>query len=244
MKLTRKLIPAMIMLLVSAVLMSTASFAWFAMNDTVTATGMKVTAKSDAVFLQISGDDGSTYDYEYAHSDPAKELLPVAHDSFGSKADIQPSAGKWFYQYSNNKANSAADSVFGKNVVAEGNFENYVYKLTYKFKLAADSASSTAYDLHVSSISLPATEGVKVIVEGPDGYYEFEAADTDGIAWGETGATVLANTVAKSGETEVNVYIYIDGANTNVTTDKLDASFFANLDPVDIGFKVYTQDHT
>ena len=40
MKNTRKLIPAVVMLLVSAVLMSTASFAWFSMNKQVTATGM------------------------------------------------------------------------------------------------------------------------------------------------------------------------------------------------------------
>ena len=48
MKLTRKLIPAFAMLLVSAVLMSTASFAWFSMNKDVEADGIMVTATAPA----------------------------------------------------------------------------------------------------------------------------------------------------------------------------------------------------
>jgi hypothetical protein len=44
MKNTRKLIPAIAMLLVSAVMMSTASFAWFSMNSQVEANGMQVNA--------------------------------------------------------------------------------------------------------------------------------------------------------------------------------------------------------
>lgn len=47
MKNTRKLIPALAMLLISAVMMSTASFAWFTINKTVTASGMKVTARAE-----------------------------------------------------------------------------------------------------------------------------------------------------------------------------------------------------
>ena len=59
MKLTRKLIPAFAMLLVSAVLMSTASFAWFSMNENVTASGINVTATAPAA-LWIST-DGSNW---------------------------------------------------------------------------------------------------------------------------------------------------------------------------------------
>lgn len=48
MKFTRKLIPALAMLIVSATMMSTASFAWFSMNSQVSATGMSVTASAPA----------------------------------------------------------------------------------------------------------------------------------------------------------------------------------------------------
>lgn len=53
MKLIKKLIPALGMLTLSAVMLVTSSFAWFSMNDTVKATGMSVTAKGDQIYLQI-----------------------------------------------------------------------------------------------------------------------------------------------------------------------------------------------
>ena len=47
----KKLIPALVMLLVSAVVLSTASYAWFSTTDRVTAEGMKVTATAPASIL-------------------------------------------------------------------------------------------------------------------------------------------------------------------------------------------------
>lgn len=47
----KKLIPAFAMLLMSAVLLSTASFAWFSMNTVVTATNMQVKAVADQGIL-------------------------------------------------------------------------------------------------------------------------------------------------------------------------------------------------
>ena len=46
MKKMRRLIPAFAMLLVAATMLSTASFAWFTMNEKVTASGMQIQAKS------------------------------------------------------------------------------------------------------------------------------------------------------------------------------------------------------
>lgn len=61
MKLSRRLIPAFAMLLVSAVLMSTASYAWFTMNTSVTAQGMSVTATaSDSLVIKHSEEDTFT----------------------------------------------------------------------------------------------------------------------------------------------------------------------------------------
>ena len=54
MKNMRKLIPAIAMLLVSAVMMSTASFAWFSMADNAVATGMEVKATAAGGFAIAS----------------------------------------------------------------------------------------------------------------------------------------------------------------------------------------------
>ncbi len=54
MKKFKKLIPAICMLLVSAIILGGSTFAWFSMNDKVTATGMSVTAKTNTKFLVIA----------------------------------------------------------------------------------------------------------------------------------------------------------------------------------------------
>lgn len=59
MKLTKKLLPALGMLALSACMLVTSTFAWFAMNENVTASGMSVTAKGDQVYLQILSGSGS-----------------------------------------------------------------------------------------------------------------------------------------------------------------------------------------
>ena len=62
MKLTKKLIPALGMLVLSASMLVTSTFAWFSMNTSVTATNMTVTAKADQVYLQIiKGNDKSKF---------------------------------------------------------------------------------------------------------------------------------------------------------------------------------------
>lgn len=51
----KKLIPATVMLLVAAILMSTASFAWFSMNNKVTVTGMEIKTKVSSNLLIADG---------------------------------------------------------------------------------------------------------------------------------------------------------------------------------------------
>lgn len=48
MKKMRRMIPALCMLLVSAIMLSTASYAWFTMNTEVTASGMQIQAQADS----------------------------------------------------------------------------------------------------------------------------------------------------------------------------------------------------
>jgi hypothetical protein len=50
----RKLIPAIGMLTVSAMMLSSSTYAWFSMNKTVTVDGMSLTAKSNNTFLLIN----------------------------------------------------------------------------------------------------------------------------------------------------------------------------------------------
>lgn len=60
----KKLFPAICMTLLAAALLGTSTFAWFSMNTQVTATGMKVTAKSDNTYLLISSTKSSASDIQ------------------------------------------------------------------------------------------------------------------------------------------------------------------------------------
>jgi hypothetical protein len=93
MKRTRKLIPAIAMLLISAVMMATASFAWFSLNETVFAEGMKVTAVTPAS-LEIATDIGDgTANWSHSATGAAAEgsLNPVYIDTTTKKAYIPTS---------------------------------------------------------------------------------------------------------------------------------------------------------
>ena len=100
----KKIIPALCMLLISAVLMGTSTYAWFSMNTTVSATGMQVTANSDSKFLLISKEnseisairtEGKT---TVALMDGEKALYPVALDGTDPTAANVWYTGKNLYQ--------------------------------------------------------------------------------------------------------------------------------------------------
>lgn len=74
---TKKLTLAICLLLISATLLGTASFAWFTMNTEVDVDGIEVEAYSDALFLQISN-NGSTYSTSTTFTETKKTMRLVA----------------------------------------------------------------------------------------------------------------------------------------------------------------------
>ena len=150
MKKMRKLLPAFAMLLVSAIMMSTASFAWFTMNETVTATGMTVTAKSSGGLVIASGinqygtpDDsrfGDTADLSNssdAWNNDATKIEPVSRGFVDTDA--------WFY------AKAASSTSFGVNgdgykPVDPGDLSAYAYQTALYFKTMDESHNGTDYE--------------------------------------------------------------------------------------------------
>lgn len=120
MKKFKKLIPAFCLLLVSAVLMGTSTFAWFSMNTTVTATGMQVMAKSNSTFLLIhetgsvvGGDDAAKAAFIQNAGNPTTVTLTV-NDGDAAVYPCKP-------------YNATADATKYPNVAAAGaaTVENY-----------------------------------------------------------------------------------------------------------------------
>ncbi|MBQ9797846.1 MAG: hypothetical protein IJW50_09015 [Clostridia bacterium] len=96
MKKMRKLLPAFAMLLVSAIMMSTASFAWFSMNEQVTATGMSVQAKAAGnLLISTAPLTGTTQTITVALDSTKQEILPTTYGTYTAKDAQSESTGFW-----------------------------------------------------------------------------------------------------------------------------------------------------
>ena len=98
MKKFMKLIPAFVMLLVSAILVSTATYAWFSMNTTVTATGMSVKAVAE---------DGLLINYVKTVGDSGWSNSANTHSSL---ITLSPSSTKDLSDWYHNHSTSASDA--------------------------------------------------------------------------------------------------------------------------------------
>lgn len=217
MKLTKRLIPAFAMLLVSAVLMSTASFAWFSMNTNVTATGMTVSAQSDSIFLEIWDKETSSWEVQ-GNNDFEATLLPVAHDDDITAATVE-TPEKWFFYYSSDPDKYEASG--DKRAIPDGTWGQYVAHTTYKVRLNPNMVTD-AVDVYVSSVTVPANTGITVIVKYGDNMKEFKTTNTD-IKWTSNDDNIIDAMTGKDTEYTIDVYIYIDGTNTNVKTNNASA---------------------
>lgn len=122
----KKLIPAIVMLLVSAIALSTASYAWFTAGNSVTASGMQVQATAPAS-IKIAGKIGQNYT-GYASS--------VVFDR--TNADIAPTSsvdGISFYEPTSSGAEGAIE--YGSAISKDANNVNHV---TYEMKIKNESA--------------------------------------------------------------------------------------------------------
>ena len=105
----KRLIPALAMLLVSAILLGTSTFAWFSMNTEVSATDMRVRAVAEQGLLinEVQAADSSTWDNEATAAQKAAGETAAATDP----SKLYPAStanGTTWYHAASKKSNSAA----------------------------------------------------------------------------------------------------------------------------------------
>lgn len=214
MKNARKLLPAIAMLLISAVMMSTASFAWFSMNTQVSATGMQIEAKSDQTFLLISADKTTAEEIQ------AQAQLSVAitgqtaenYTVYPAKVkDTTSNSDDITFQYAVGKAYDDHEAKGNYVDVLPTNVSDYVVEYVYYITVADNAVPAS--DIVVKALTIEGNAAVNVAVATKTAYKNFTATlqdeDTTILSDGEiTDETVLA----------VHVYVYINGDHQNVTT--------------------------
>lgn len=260
--LRRQLMAAIAMVVVSVVALSSSTYAWFASNNKVTATGMQVQASAEGgieIAYAVSTDTGSAYSTSAtAGMSGPTELLPTS--TIGTAVDGKITA-PWYHASAEVASASTAKS--GSYTVltldAEGKSGTDYYYLVKSFNIRSVSANEKAKDLKVSQVTVTGASNVlsqslrvavvcgnNTVIYAPYGYdadvkYKVATAvDSNGNATmpGDTNVTalfateksgVIANEVAtkgatNNGGTDVNVYIYFEGEDSNHFSNNITAT--------------------
>lgn len=224
----KKIIPALCMLLISAVLMGTSTYAWFSMNTQVSASGMKVTANSTNLFLQISSsatftDPATSVDYQETEGTKLKPATPVL-------AAENASITKWQTATSNNPGDALSGADKTTADIVPGSLNEYVYSKELHFRIAPNS-TATATNLVIAGVTMEGGNSSKVLnkalrvaVAGADGVQVWTYANGTWTKDAGKSATAILATVTTTDAT-ATLYIWFDGTDENCTTNNA-----ANLD--------------
>ena len=216
MKKTRKLIPALAMLLLSAVLMSTASFAWFSMNTTVTVNGMSITAEVKETFLLISNDPAAASDPTVIQTG-SKTVIGLEETTAtavfpAEMADTSTNNDNLTFQYFQGTDFTNGDPTgTAQNV---GKSDSYVKEYVYYITVAKNSPETQ--NIVVSSVTFNGdvgSEAASVVVATDYACINFDDSTT-------TESEVISGGLTIDDETvfEVHVYVYINGNHGSITT--------------------------
>lgn len=224
---------AIAMVLVAAVALGSATFAWFVSNNTVKATTSNIAAQSNSAYLVIdkqATSTSSTSATSYS-TDGTTGLYP---------AKIAPESGKavWKSAYAESATASTmkADSEFkiGDGTAAKAVEANYAVENT--FYVGTGTYDGEFTDLHIKDVAVTsaATEqnknlgnALRVLVVHRDKWEVWSGAGIKLSSSADSptaGGDLLATgEVIKSGnDAEVKVYLYYDGDDANVYSNNLE----------------------
>ena len=245
----KKIIPALCMLLISAVLMGTSTYAWFSMNTTVKATDMKVTAKSDDVFLQIVN-HGTAFDANAAQTEIAsnaaqKAIRPTnVYATFDATNPTDFAGGTNFVFVSNYSSDPTESTKAGAYTdvtpLAKATDTTNVYTLvsSYDIRLKPNTGAATApgklkvtsVAFHTDSATSGLQQAVSVLIVCGDYSIVYKQSTTVGtfVAVGDPALSKAA--FADTNGTQVDIYVFFDGDNTNCTTNNIVLSDIFSVD--------------
>lgn len=225
---------AIAMVLVAAVALGSATFAWFVSNNTVTAETSKISAQSNAPFLKIDKTaitESSTTSSSYAEDTDVK-LYPAQVVKNTDNKPLFKSAYASAATATTELTNSRYD-VGDATAAVNGEFA-----IKKSFKIGtADAKAGSFKNLKVSGVKLTSdgTDGLEdalsILVVCGDNWAVYKKSSNGVVlteyndsvaAAGNNTDGVLATTIAANASVDVDVYVFYDGSETNVYTNNLD----------------------
>ena len=235
MKKFKKLIPAFCMLLVSAVMLGTTTFAWFSMNNKVTATGLDVTAKANTQFLVIANSltggkvEGTAENVAAAKMDGQAEdnkVLPVslydanvtwktAEGDHTYSDKTTAAAGDWFTA-SSPKYNAATgeNNLLTNAKKVNDDLAKYVVKYTCYIAVAADSdAVTTTISAKTTGTAASAIKVAMTVTQNGETEGTPVVVGSTDVEFkkGEKGFELTGSKEATQKYVTVVIYVYVDG---------------------------------
>lgn len=231
MKLSRRLIPAIAMLMVSAVLMSTASFAWFSMNREVTATGISVTAKAPDASLLISQSKDSGYASTIAlkneNTEMSEKVSPVADKDKGNKFYKLNTAGQALVNESGVFVAPEGVTVGNSTYYTESTTDYYMETFYLKLDDGAEGASAS---IDVTASWVKEKESAETI-RGAIHILLFVGDATTGQELEmETTETITGLLNLTSTATKITVYVFLDGEDLDCANQYITEDLAAQID--------------
>jgi hypothetical protein len=242
---TRKLLGAIGMLSVSAAMLVSSTFAWFAMNKKVTASTMQITATSSSPYLVISEASDGTFDTDAN----AMQLTPVTDTALKLVTPLNVASNVAYYAdaaaktagttTTPTKFSNAASVLWGttnssdpalveaSNVTTQvpaGDLAEYVQTSELWFKVVAVDQPGT--NLKCTKVTFTNANGNSIAASGrvllvsETGKYQLFKLVAGDVTTAETGSdsaliASLNNTTAQ----KVTAYFYFDGTDNSAYTN-------------------------
>lgn len=234
MKATKKIVGAACALVAAVALSAGSTFAWFAINEDVSATGMSVTANTNVNYLLIgtattaAAIQGETLNTDITltnNSESTNGLKPVAHKSTITGIESANTVSNWFYKESNNASTSNTDVSEEKSI---SSLTGYVLVSTVYLTIQKNTATITN-DIVVESVTvtkegeLTDYNAVTVLLASNDGKvveYKWNPEASGGAKYElSENRTIITSDLTDSTVQQVNIYVYYDGENSTITTN-------------------------
>lgn len=245
MKATKKIVGAACALVAAVALSAGSTFAWFATNNAVSATGLQMTVNTASSYLLIGNSTQNTPSKireanggdqrSVAFTSSTKELAPVAHEDSMTATSIEyknltgeNEVSLWYTQIADS-ASSSVDTV--EPVKTKVDLTAYVQTDTIHLTVKAGSGASAPVHCNGVTVLKPeddtntkhTVQAVSVILVCGNNLVEYKSED--GSTWTAVGNTKLTESVTdpttdlETDVTKVKVYVYYDGTDSTVYTN-------------------------
>lgn len=227
---------AIAMVLVAAVALGSATFAWFVSNNKVDATTSKISAQSNSAFMYIYDENSTSATKKDQRADQSlvrdTPLYP-AHWAYTGDAVTYATAGN-FYTAFGDSADKSDMSTDGASLVPEsgdkaaGSVEAAVagqYAVKNTFKIGSKGANLENLIVKGASIKDDGSDNgqfdtaLRVLVKCGDNWV---LCDKVGVKAASNTGNKLTDTVSSTSETTVDMYVFYDGDDSNVFTNNLE----------------------